>query len=288
MRSDLLTAYGIVNDFVMTEYTSNYTPIVTTSNENNEVKSETPLSTEIHKIIDSTNILNDQDASVGISANITTEGIIYETNINRRSAAGLLPLTENSKLDLSAKEKVEDMFAKQYFEHVSPSGVRVSDLADNVSYEFIIIGENLALGEFKNSEAVLVAWMNSPDHRANILNTKYKEIGAYAEKGLYNGKEVWLAVQHFGLPKDNCPTINQKLKDKITNNQNRITKLQRELSLKKESIDNGGDSANVQTLIDSYNIEVIRYNKLIASNKIDVELYNKSVTAFNSCVQSNT
>lgn len=83
---------------------------------------------------------------------LNSDQIIKLTNIQREKM-GLLPIKENAKLDLSSLTKVKDMFEKQYFEHNSPSGAGVKDLAESVGYEFIIIGENLALGNFESDEA---------------------------------------------------------------------------------------------------------------------------------------
>jgi uncharacterized protein YkwD len=92
------------------------------------------------------------------------------------------------------------MFENQYFAHESPTGEKVSDLAKKFGYDFLLIGENLAMGNFSSDEDLVLAWMESPGHRENILNEKYQEIGVAVKKGIFEGKEVWIAVQHFGLP----------------------------------------------------------------------------------------
>ena len=104
------------------------------------------------------------------------------------------------------------MFEKEYFEHKSPSGIGASDIAHDVGYEFILVGENIALGNFDGDEALVQAWMDSPGHRANILNKRYTEIGIAAEKGLYQGKMMWLAVQIFARPMSLCQNPNQLTK----------------------------------------------------------------------------
>ena len=83
---------------------------------------------------------------------LTRTGVISATNEQRRlNGAG--GLRENTKLNAAAAEKVNDMFEEQYFEHESPSGVGPADLAKNAGYDYIIIGENLALGNFNTSDA---------------------------------------------------------------------------------------------------------------------------------------
>src|SRR3972149_8112399 len=148
---------------------------------------------------------------------LTGEGGIKSTNIQREKN-GLTTLSTNSLLNQSTQRKVKDMFSEQYFEHISPQGLDVSDLAENAGYKFILIGENLALGNFLNDEALVQAWMDSPGHRENILNSGYKEIGVAVLKGTYQGKTTWIAVQHFGKPLSDCPQPDTTLKQKIANN----------------------------------------------------------------------
>ena len=134
-------------------------------------------------------------------------------------------LLENTKLDQSAELKAQDMLKNQYFAHTSPSGMAVGNLAEKVGYEFIAIGENLALGNFENDEALVQAWMDSPGHRANILNSRYQEIGVAVLKGVFEGRTTWLAVQHFGLPLSVCPSPQEGVKLTIDANQNKIDEI---------------------------------------------------------------
>ncbi len=297
IKSDLITAYHKIQHIVST-YLPNIVPSTETPQDKKTAqitpteqagKEDSLTVLGLKKLIDTPGALRVSNAVLSAigESRLTRNGIITWTNNNRRDVGGLPPLTENTKLDVSAEKKLQDMFDKQYFEHVSPSGVGVSDLGDEVGYEFIIIGENLALGSFKNDEAVLTAWMNSPGHRANILNKRYTEIGVAAGRGMFEGKETWLAVQHFGLPKNACPTIDSVLKANIANAQKNITTLQSDLSKRKIAIDRGvtNDGKTNAEQIDDYNKIVQDYNKLINDTKLNVEKYNQEVRAFNNCVQ---
>jgi uncharacterized protein YkwD len=104
------------------------------------------------------------------TSKLTVTGTIYWTN-QQRGQNNLPALKENLKLTQAAQLKVKDMFDKQYFEHISPQGVGPAGLAETVGYDYIAIGENLALGNFKDDQALVEAWMNSPGHRANILSS---------------------------------------------------------------------------------------------------------------------
>ncbi len=298
VRGDLMTTYDKGKELIVDTFpsTSKYISVNTENSEKKELKAQSNSKEEsvsilgLKKLIDTPGALRVSDSVLSSfkESKLTRPGVIEWTNKNRKEVANLKPLIENTKLDVSAEKKLQDMFDKQYFEHVSPSGVGVSDLGEQVGYEFIIIGENLALGNFKNDEAVVTAWMNSPGHRANILNKRYTEIGIAVGKGMFEGKETWLAVQHFGLPRSSCPNIDGVLKGVISLSQTRITTLQSQLGKMKGDIDKGiiVDNKTHNEQIDAYNKLVQVYNDLINETKKSVEKYNAQVRAFNECVQA--
>lgn len=215
-------------------------------------------------------------------SNLSTLGVLQWTN-NERSAAGVSPLKEDSRLNKSAKKKLDDMFINQYFEHVSPKGIGVGDLGEGVGYEYILIGENLALGNFRNDQAVVEAWMESPGHRANILNQSYTEIGIAVGRGEYEGNNVWIAVQHFGLPKSICPETDDVLKNQIEADQNIINKLDKNLTQMDKEIKSNRTSDN----INDYNKLVGEYNNILNQIKKNIETYNSQVKDFNTCVSKS-
>lgn len=219
---------------------------------------------------------------------LTKERIVEITNQQRTLNGNLPPLKENSKLNFSAEKKLQDMFVKGYFEHISPEGTGVGDLGNQVAYDYIIIGENLALGNFKNDQSLIDAWMASPGHKANILNNKYSDIGVSVGKGVYMGNSVWMAVQHFALPKTACPTIDGVLKGIIDIYQKNIAQMEAVLVSKKITIDSGAISGGVTTngQINDYNLLVSEYNKLILDVKNKINIYNNQVRDFNNCLAS--
>ncbi len=124
--------------------------------------------------------------------------VVDETNAKR---AGLseTPLRRNALLDEAARLKAEDMAAREYFSHYSPSGVSPWHWFEVVEYQYAHAGENLAV-HFTDSVAVVEAWMNSPTHRANIVNGVYTEIGVGTAMGTYQGFDTVFVVQLFGTP----------------------------------------------------------------------------------------
>ncbi len=109
-------------------------------------------------------------------------------------------LKYNMMLEAAARKKAQDMIAKSYFAHTSPEGKKPWDWIKEAGYNYEYAGENLAIN-FSDSIDVHKAWMNSPGHRANILNKNYTEVGIATTKTFVNGKESILVVQMFGQPK---------------------------------------------------------------------------------------
>jgi len=122
--------------------------------------------------------------------------IINLTN-QERAKNNLAPLAPNAQLLKAAQAKADKIFAEQYFSHNSLDGIKFSAWVREENYRYLIVGENLALG-FDNPEAVIKAWMESPDHRANILNPRFKDIGLVVMENNFNGKKTKVIVQYFG------------------------------------------------------------------------------------------
>ncbi len=116
-----------------------------------------------------------------------------------RSANGLGELTSNPTLVAVAQAKANDMAAKGYFAHVSPEGIDPWHWFNTIGYEYSFAGENLAV-DFSDSGDVERAWMNSPTHRDNILNSKFTEIGIATAQGMYEGRATTFVVQVFATP----------------------------------------------------------------------------------------
>ncbi len=216
---------------------------------------------------------------------LNVQGIIDATN-KERISNGLPALTPNAKLIGSSKLKVDDMVTKQYFEHVSPTGQNVSSLGTKVGYDFVIMGENLALGNFTDATDLLTAWMNSPGHRANILNTGYQEIGVYAAQGTYDGRKVWFAVQHFGTPRTACPVINASLKTSIASLNADLKKKEKVIAAARADLESPDQSSGeaYKTKVARFNTLVSEYNTLLLVSQQQVAAYNKQVLAFNKCL----
>lgn len=135
---------------------------------------------------------------LGYSSEITAQKVFSQTNIQRQNN-GLTPLKYNSILSESATNKAKDMFANNYWAHTSPTGTTPWDFFKAVDYHYSVAGENLAR-DFYDTESLMSGWMNSPTHKANIVNSKYQEIGIGVVNGTLGGIKTTLVVQHFGAP----------------------------------------------------------------------------------------
>ncbi len=127
--------------------------------------------------------------------------VIVDLTNEERSSEDLIILKRSDILDAAAKLKAEDMAKNGYFSHYSPTGVSPWYWFDQVAYDFVYAGENLAV-HFTDSDKVVEAWMKSPTHKANIMNGQYQEIGVGTAKGEYKGYPTVFVVQLFGTQRE--------------------------------------------------------------------------------------
>ena len=131
----------------------------------------------------------------GFTAAVLPAALTDLTN-NDRIAKGDSALISDPLLTQAAQEKANDMAAKSYFAHVSPEGKTPWYWLDAVGYKYTYAGENLAI-DFTDSTDVETAWMNSPEHHANIVKPQYTQIGIATAQGIYEGKETTFVVELF-------------------------------------------------------------------------------------------
>ena len=228
------------------------------------------------------------DNSDTVTNKLTADGIFSDTNVERAKQS-LPSLLRNPVLNQSAQSKLNDMFSNQYFEHVSPGGSSVSDVVNGVGYKFLVVGENLALGNFAGDSKVMAAWMASEGHRANILDKRYTEIGIAVGYGMYKGQNQWLAVQHFARPMSSCPSPSAGTKDRIAKDKGSLVLGESDINAMKKVVDKTESSdANFQSIVSSYNALVNDYNNKLNNLKTEIANYNGQVKNFNSCLDAVT
>ncbi len=215
---------------------------------------------------------------------INAVSVLAHTNA-QRYRNGMTLLDSDGELSHAAAMKMQDLFAHQYFAHVSPSGESISDLARRVGYTYLAVGENLALGDFASSKEVVEAWMKSPGHRKNILSRTYSEIGIAAGRGRYDGRNTWIVVQAFGLPKSTCPDLNENLGQKIDVLENRLELLEIITGIRQGRVEEEGISQAIyRDRVSSYNTAAELYNSTAETYRALIERYNEGVESYNDCV----
>ena len=126
-----------------------------------------------------------------------TQARIVELVNQARVAQGLGRVSVNPTLQKAAELKLADMINNSYFAHTSPTGVSPWVWFKEAGYLYTYAGENLAMN-FTQAEEVHQAWLDSPSHRANVLNKNYKDIGVAVGVGEIDGEPATLVVQFFG------------------------------------------------------------------------------------------
>lgn len=128
-----------------------------------------------------------QQINIPTISSLTTafEAEVVHLVNQRRAEHGLKPLIQDWQLSRVARYKSQDMKDLGYFSHTSPTYGSPFQMMKSFGISYRTAGENIAKG-YASPEAVVNAWMNSPGHRANILNSTYTHIGVgYVPSGNY-------------------------------------------------------------------------------------------------------
>jgi cysteine-rich secretory family protein/TerD domain-containing protein len=141
-----------------------------------------------------------RDFGVDVAEETTQSGplgeVVERTNAER-ARHGLAPLTTDARLGAAAQAHSADMVRRGFFAHENPDGKQVWDRAVAAGYAYRKVAENIAAGQ-RTAEEVVRGWMESPGHRANILDRDLSQIGVgRAEGGSYD--VYWTQV--FGTPR---------------------------------------------------------------------------------------
>jgi uncharacterized protein YkwD len=134
--------------------------------------------------------------SAGQFSSASEKQLVSLTN-RSRAAAGLRALKVDSALTSIARWRSKDMITRNYFSHnIPPAGYNVFHVLDQKHYCYVIAGENIGWNNYPDDVATAVvhnSFMQSPGHRANILNRRWDVIGVGAYKGP-TGKKMWTVI----------------------------------------------------------------------------------------------
>ncbi len=146
-------------------------------------------------------------AVLGTESNFAASSLLSETN-SQRLSANEAALTIDPQLTAAAQAKANDMASHNYWAHNSPDGKTPWTFISATGYQYQAAGENLAYG-FTDASNTIVGWMNSPEHRANILNTDYQNVGfGVASSPNYQGHgPQTIVVAEYAQPPPAVATI---------------------------------------------------------------------------------
>jgi len=106
-----------------------------------------------------------------------------------RAQVSLSPLRTDTLLQQVAREHSADMYQRHYFSHQTPDGKTPYDRMTALRFHYVTAGENIAFAP--DVDQAFSSLMNSPDHKANILNPDFGCIGIGAYKGLNGYEEMF-------------------------------------------------------------------------------------------------
>lgn len=134
------------------------------------------------------------------ATNMSISGLLSSTNA-QRSAAGAAGLTSSGQLNSAAQSKANDMVARNYWSHETPDGQQPWVFIQAAGYSYTKAGENLAYG-FATSSDTITGWMNSPSHKANMLDAAFSEVGfGFANSDNFNNSgPSTVVVAMYGKP----------------------------------------------------------------------------------------
>jgi Cysteine-rich secretory protein family len=112
---------------------------------------------------------------LGFSTDVSATTLLADTNATR-AGNHETALQLNDRLTQAAQAKANDMAARNYWSHDAPDGKTPWTFITTTGYSYQAAGENLAYG-FDSSSALLSGWMHSTEHRDNILNQTFSDVG---------------------------------------------------------------------------------------------------------------
>ncbi len=150
------------------------------------------------------------DGPAGASSGVSALESAVLASVNQvRAKHGLRALKFSSRLSAAADQQSEAMGAKGFFSHNSADGSafwkRIRRYYTDRNYRYWSVGENLLWSspDLAASQAIDM-WMRSPNHRANLMSKKWREIGlsavhVNAAPGAFQGQNVTIVTADFGV-----------------------------------------------------------------------------------------
>lgn len=146
------------------------------------------------------NVVWSNAAVLGTKSDYSNLSLLNQTN-QRRADQNEQSLTIDPELTAAAQAKANDMVAHDYWAHNSPDGKTPWSFINAAGYQYQKAGENLAYG-FSSAADAVAGWMNSPEHRANILDASYQNVGfgVATSPNFQNTGPQTIIVAEYGEP----------------------------------------------------------------------------------------
>ncbi|NMF04677.1 CAP domain-containing protein [Clostridium beijerinckii] len=127
-----------------------------------------------------------------ISIQNSAEDKILQLMNEKRTEAGLQPLTIDNTLVQVARYKSDNMIQNNFFNHTNPDGTKWTNWLHTIGYTYTTSGENIA---YNTSDPVELfnQWWNSLGHRENMMNEKYTRVGI----GVIYGNSKYMGTQEL-------------------------------------------------------------------------------------------
>lgn len=162
---------------------------------------------------------------LGTSSDLSGAAMVAATN-TERTAHNETPLTLNDQLSAAAQAKADDMVTRNYWSHTAPDGKSPWYFIVKSGYQYQHAGENLAYG-FDEADTVITAWMNSPEHRKNVLGQDYRDVGfgvATTPNYIGKGPETVIVAMYGSASPD--ATVAGAATERIDNNSQPVARIQ--------------------------------------------------------------
>jgi uncharacterized protein YkwD len=126
-----------------------------------------------------------------------------------RAQHGLRPLRVSVRLNEAAGEHTVEMARRGYFSHTSADGTafwkRIQRFYASGGFRYWSVGENLLWSSPDvDAGGTVRMWLQSPEHRANLLSSQWREMGISVVHvpragGVYSGRAVTIVTSDFGV-----------------------------------------------------------------------------------------
>jgi len=216
---------------------------------------------------------------------INPSDIILYIN-NERMKYGSPPLRENAVLTKAAQMRADVILKYQNFSHQDPyEHIQLDTVLPMVNYPFRYASENIGMGD-SSALAFVNGFMNSPSHKANLLNPDLQETGVALVTGPYKQYYVNIVVQLFAIPATQEQYLGYRQED-VNEYKQWINDLNQQLTLTQDRLTNHiGDQEYYEgwqkVLIRQHEILITLYNTMkenqpLVKNLVSlIQEYNKN------------